>query len=161
MLKTVATSITSNEISSLSAATTPLSGKEVLPIVQGGAAVQVSVSNLTAGRAISATSVAVGVAAPASGTTIEARNAAAGTAIRASNSGGGFIEIACESNATSNAQLNYTNQLTATGGNIVLSGADFRASTAGKGLILTNAAGTVTKRVRLNDAGDGLVFENP
>jgi hypothetical protein len=31
----------------------------------------------------------------------------------------------------------------------------------GKGVILTNAAGTVTKRVRLNDAGNGLIFETP
>lgn len=33
-------------------------------------------------------------------------------------------------------------------------------ATAGKGVVMTNAAGTVTKRMRLNDAGDGLVFEN-
>jgi hypothetical protein len=38
---------------------------------------------------------------------------------------------------------------------------DLKISTAGKGVIMTNAAGTVTKRVRLNDAGNGLVFENP
>jgi hypothetical protein len=38
---------------------------------------------------------------------------------------------------------------------------DLKISLAGKGVILTNAAGTVTKRVRLNDAGDGLIFENP
>jgi hypothetical protein len=31
----------------------------------------------------------------------------------------------------------------------------------GTGPMLTNAAGTVIKRVRLNDAGDGLIFENP
>jgi hypothetical protein len=45
------------KISALPASTTPLVGTEVLPIVQGGATVQVSVANLTAGRAISATSV--------------------------------------------------------------------------------------------------------
>lgn len=38
---------------------------------------------------------------------------------------------------------------------------DFAAITAGKGIVLTNAAGTVTKRVRLNDAGNGLIFEAP
>ena len=43
------------KISALTAATTPLVGTEVLPIVQGGATVKVAVSNLTAGRAISAT----------------------------------------------------------------------------------------------------------
>jgi hypothetical protein len=43
------------KISALTGATTPLAGTEVLPIVQGGATVNVSVANLTAGRAISAT----------------------------------------------------------------------------------------------------------
>jgi hypothetical protein len=45
------------KISALTAASTPLAGTEVLPIVQSGATVKVSVSDLTAGRAISATSV--------------------------------------------------------------------------------------------------------
>jgi hypothetical protein len=43
------------KISQLTSATTPLAGTEVLPIVQGGATKQVSVANLTAGRAVSAT----------------------------------------------------------------------------------------------------------
>jgi hypothetical protein len=37
---------------------------------------------------------------------------------------------------------------------------DVTMSTAGKGVVLTNATGTVTKRVRLNNAGDGLIFED-
>jgi hypothetical protein len=45
------------KISALTAASTPLAGTEVLPIVQSGATVKVAVSDLTAGRAISATSV--------------------------------------------------------------------------------------------------------
>ena len=45
------------KISALTGATTPLAGTEVLPIVQSGATVQVSVANLTAGRAISATAI--------------------------------------------------------------------------------------------------------
>lgn len=43
------------KISALPASTTPLAGTEVLPIVQSGVTRQVSVANLTAGRAISAT----------------------------------------------------------------------------------------------------------
>ena len=43
------------KISALTAASTPLAGTEVLPIVQSGATVKVPVSDLTAGRAISAT----------------------------------------------------------------------------------------------------------
>ncbi len=40
------------KISQLTAATTPLAGTEVLPIVQGGATVKVSVDNLTYGKAV-------------------------------------------------------------------------------------------------------------
>jgi hypothetical protein len=43
------------KISALPASTTPLAGTEVLPIVQSGVTRQVSVANLTVGRAISAT----------------------------------------------------------------------------------------------------------
>ncbi len=43
------------KISALPASTVPLAGTEVLPIVQSSATKQVSVANLTAGRAISAT----------------------------------------------------------------------------------------------------------
>jgi len=46
-----------SKISARPAASTPLAGTEVLPIVQGGITEQVSVANLTAGRAISAASV--------------------------------------------------------------------------------------------------------
>ena len=45
------------KISALPASTTPLAGTEVLPIVQSSTTRQVSVANLTAGRAISATEV--------------------------------------------------------------------------------------------------------
>ena len=45
------------KISALTGASTPLAGTEVLPIVQSGATVQVSVANLTTGRAISATQI--------------------------------------------------------------------------------------------------------
>jgi hypothetical protein len=42
-----------SKISALTSATTPLAGTETLPVVQSGATTQVSVANLTAGRAIS------------------------------------------------------------------------------------------------------------
>lgn len=45
------------KISALTSASTPLAGTEVLPIVQSGSTVKVAVSDLTAGRAISATAV--------------------------------------------------------------------------------------------------------
>ena len=48
--------MTNKKISALTSATTPLAGTETLPIVQSGATTQVSVANLTAGRAVSAAS---------------------------------------------------------------------------------------------------------
>ena len=47
------------KISQLSSSSTPLAGTEVLPIVQSGATVKVAVSDLTAGRAISASGVTI------------------------------------------------------------------------------------------------------
>ena len=47
------------KISALTASSTPLAGTEVLPIVQSGATVKVAVSDLTAGRAVSAASLAL------------------------------------------------------------------------------------------------------
>ncbi len=42
------------KISQLTGASTPLAGTEVLPIVQSGSTVKVSVANLTAGRSFDA-----------------------------------------------------------------------------------------------------------
>lgn len=47
--------MSNSKISALTSATTPLAGTEVLPIVQSSATTQVTVANLTAGRAVSAT----------------------------------------------------------------------------------------------------------
>lgn len=58
------------KISALLAATTPLAGTEVLPIVQSGATVKVSIADVTAGRAVSAASITLGtaLAVPSGGT---------------------------------------------------------------------------------------------
>ena len=53
------------KISALTGATTPLAGTEVLPIVQSGSTVKVAVSDLTAGRTMSAASLGVGTTTPA------------------------------------------------------------------------------------------------
>jgi uncharacterized protein YqfA (UPF0365 family) len=54
------------KISALTAATTPLAGTEVLPIVQSGVTKKVAVSDLTAGRAVSMASVTVSSSAASS-----------------------------------------------------------------------------------------------
>jgi hypothetical protein len=64
-----------SKISALPAASTPLAGAELVPVVQGGITEQVSVTNLTAGRAVSAASYAVtGSTAPANGMYLYAAN---------------------------------------------------------------------------------------
>jgi hypothetical protein len=52
------------KISALTGATTPLAGTEVLPIVQGGSTVKVSVADLTAGRTVTVSALGVGTASP-------------------------------------------------------------------------------------------------
>ena len=65
------------KISNLTAATTPVAGTEVLPIVQSGATVKVSIANLTAGRSVSATGLAL--AGSTSGTVTLTAKAVAGS----------------------------------------------------------------------------------
>lgn len=60
------------KISALTASATPLAGTEVLPIVQSSTTKQVSVANLTAGRAVSAASVTTTGAVQASGNIVSA-----------------------------------------------------------------------------------------
>jgi hypothetical protein len=50
--------VANSKISALTSATTPLAGTETLPVVQSSATTKVTVSNLTAGRAVSALSFA-------------------------------------------------------------------------------------------------------
>lgn len=52
------------KISALATAAAPLDGTEVLPIVQTGSTVKVSVDNLTAGRTVSMSKVGVGTTSP-------------------------------------------------------------------------------------------------
>jgi hypothetical protein len=58
--------MSNSKISALTSATTPLAGTETLPVVQSSTTKQVSVANLTAGRAISAASLALTTPLPAS-----------------------------------------------------------------------------------------------
>jgi hypothetical protein len=58
--------MSNSKISALTSATTPLAGTEVLPIVQSSTTKQVSVANLTAGRAVSALTLALTSSGPVS-----------------------------------------------------------------------------------------------
>jgi hypothetical protein len=71
------------KISQLPAATTPLAGSEVLPIVQAGTTKQVSIDNLTTGKAVSASSLSATTvtATTVNGTTFDTNVAAAGVTL--------------------------------------------------------------------------------
>jgi hypothetical protein len=77
------------KISQLTSASTPLAGTEVLPVVQSGSTVQVSVDNLTDGRAVKMLGAQVGTKTSATGSTISTTfsaglaSASGGTAVAA------------------------------------------------------------------------------
>lgn len=75
------------KISALPASTTPLAGTEVLPIVQSGATKQVSVANLTAGRAVSASSVTASTDNVVIGTSIKGVTTSGANALRLGTNG--------------------------------------------------------------------------
>lgn len=86
------------KISALAAATTPLAGTEVLPVVQGGSTVQVSIGNVTAGRAMAALSGSFGSGASAysiGGTQVSITNSSANTYLSiyggSGSTNGGFL----------------------------------------------------------------------
>ena len=85
------------KISALPAASTPLAGTEVLPIVQSGTTDQVSVANLTAGRTVN------GAAFTATGTVSGATVTASGTVSGATVTASGTVSGATVSGTTVNA----------------------------------------------------------
>lgn len=80
------------KISALNSATTPLAGTEVLPIVQSGNTVKVSVANLTAGRTVNADSIlATGPSGFGTASSPQVMVFAKGTDATASNYSGLFV----------------------------------------------------------------------
>lgn len=176
------------KISQLTSASLPLAGTEVLPIVQSSSTKKVAADDLTVKNVRSnATTGILQIAGPAAASTrvmttpnanfTVARTDAAQTfnGDQTINGGGAyFVGNAKKYYVYADSSDNFSFvRYTIAGSyealpmrilpnnNIVALAGDFVASAAGKGVVMTNAAGTVTKRVRLNDAGDGLVFENP
>lgn len=60
----------------------------------------------------------VGIGTTSPSERLEVQNGASGAKIKVSNSGGGYAMLECSSNATSVAQLSFTNQLSLIGGNV-------------------------------------------
>jgi len=144
------------KISALTASTTPLAGTEVLPIVQSSTTKQVSVANLTAGRAVSAQSITVnntGLAAPV-GNFQSGDQAGARVAIINSGAGGqtyhlvtgnpgvsnsGFALFDSTNSATRLYVGSSTGDLTLNTGNLVVSN--------GKGIDFSATSGTGTSEL--------------
>lgn len=134
-----------SKISALPAASTPLAGTETLPIVQSSVTKQVSIANLTAGRAVTGASFDVtGSSAPTNGMYLYSSNTL-GWATNSSfrmllNSGGLAINT-----ATQNALLTVASSNTGTG-----------VPTAGNSTVwLINDAGSVTA-----DNGPAITFNS-
>jgi hypothetical protein len=67
-------------------------------------------------RITSSGNVGIGTTSPSE--KLEVQNGGSGAKIKVSNSAGGYASLECSSNATSVAQLNFTNQLSLIGGNV-------------------------------------------
>ena len=153
------------KISALPAATTPLAGTEVLPVVQGGVTDKVSVANFTAGRAVSALSLSttagiVDVRAD-NGLGIRFLETTTGNSNRiqlGTGSGFGYIDatvgvgstyLSLQAGSVEHAKLDTSGNLTVNTGNLVV-------GTAGKGIDFSansHAAGMTSEL--LNDYEEG------
>jgi hypothetical protein len=86
--------MSNSKISALTSASTPLAGTETLPVVQSSTTKQVSVANLTAGRAVSGLSFAAAtIGAPASTTLSLQANATTYITVLGAGTNNGYVGI--------------------------------------------------------------------
>jgi len=98
------------KISALPTATTPLGGTEVLPIVQSGSTVKVSIADVTAGRTISANSAAIGLSSPSYKFHVDGASAADQVAYFVNSSAGsslGGIAVSIESGGNNTSSYHF------------------------------------------------------
>ncbi len=156
------------KISALTGATTPLAGTEVLPIVQGGSTVKVSVDNLTTGKAVTVKSLSTttglsgatqatdiiisrtsSTGAVLTGPNIYLDEGTANNTIAIQNGAGYFQVYGYNGSFVELLKVNNTGNVTAPIGNFV-------PATAGKGIDFsanTHAAGMTSEL--LNDYEEG------
>ena len=151
------------KISQLTGATTPLAGTEVLPIVQGGNTVKVSVANLTAGRTVDATTVN---ATTVDATSVEVTNIKAkdGTAAASIADSTGVVTVtaapvmsaltASQAVFTTSGKALVSNAITGTG-NVVMSASPTLTGT------IDAAAQTLSGNLTLNGGtANGVLYLN-
>jgi hypothetical protein len=132
------------KISQLPAATTPLAGSEVLPIVQSGTTKQVSIDNLTAGKAVSASTVsATTVTATTVNGTFDTNVAAAG------------VTLSGTTLAADGTDTNIDITITPKGSGVVTTGASY-SDAAGKlrAIPRSGAAKTTSYTLAVTDIGE-------
>jgi hypothetical protein len=154
-----------SKISALPASTTPLAGTEVLPIVQSSTTKQVSVANLTAGRAISAstvtatTTIGVGAATPSTsgaGITFPATQSASSDANTLDDYEEGTWTPSIGGTATYNAQAGTYTKI----GNVVTVAFDIYILLKGTGSA-TTVSGlpfTTANTTPYNENGSGVAY---
>jgi hypothetical protein len=86
----------------------------------------------------------VGIGTTTPSEQLEVQNGTAGTKIKVSNTGGGYAQLEISSNATSVAQLTFTNALTVTGGSVT-----FGSSIAIGNTVTTSVATASTHKVEM------------
>lgn len=157
------------KISQLVGASTPLAGTEVLPIVQSGSTVKVSVANLTAGRTVDAATVN---ATTVDATNVEVTNVKAkdGTAALTIADSTGVVTVAANpilNGGTANGVVYLNASKAATTGSVlVFDGTNFGVGTNTPGARLhvnvtdTANAGVAAAIIRQNGSGNnGVVID--
>jgi len=147
------------KISQLTASTTPLAGTEVLPIVQSGSTKQVSVANLTTGRAVTVKSLnaATGLSGATQATDITiSRTSSTGAVLTGPNiylddgtanntiaiqNGAGYLQVfGYNGSFVELLAMNNTGNLSLKTGNLVI-------GTSGKGIDFSATPGTGTSEL--------------
>jgi hypothetical protein len=130
------------KISALTASTTPLAGTEVLPIVQSGTTKQVSVANLTAGRAVNVSSLT------ASGN-IQGDTVNFGTSYGQLtwDTGVAIIQAAAGKDVVIRTQGSSTNRLAVGTTDVTVGTGNLVIGTSGKGIDFSATPGTGTSEL--------------
>jgi len=149
------------KISQLTSATTPLSGSEVLPIVQSGSTVKVPVSSLTAGRAVTVGTLATSTTNSADNVTFESTTNSGIYArwkrpdktyilsLDINNNGGKNFSVFDETAGATRLDISDAGNVSVSTGNLVI-------GTAGKGI---TTGGATALGLGVNGAVDAVTID--
>lgn len=150
------------KISALTAASTPLAGTEVLPIVQSGSTVKVSIANVTVGRDINTKNVIAtgqGVFAgpldnfwSASGA-LYGYYSSGGVFASYSDASGTLSPLSFDGSTVAFRTANASRLEISNGGDVTAKTGNLVIGTSGKGIVLTSPNGLITKTLSIDNAG--------